>query len=267
VSTTGIWHTFAQCNSGEDYLAAVKPMNFGLSPIVARFGHPEGADPEHFHLLGTYERDPARWLEMLWFDKSSGRQFRIGVGRATPSDHAQVRSYRDIILEYRVHPEPKSLDATGLPCGVASVGLLQRRPVQLGALVYIGKESHLREQVQQGLIHAREEVQPIYQAPQMTAWDLIYWPVVQRIALKRLTAVTGLGSRAIRYIWSGARRPSSEVEAALRREAQAWANSISTNRNASQADRSLAVRVPRGAGQASPPPPPAKPAQALEATR
>jgi hypothetical protein len=248
VSTTGIWHTFDRCNAGRDYATAVKPMNFGLSPIVARFGHPDGADPEHFHLLGMYEHNPARWLEMPWFDKYSGREFRIGVGRETPGNYAQVRSYRDVILEYRVHPEPKSLDASGAPCGIASTGLLQRRPVHLGSLVYVGKESHLREQVQQGLIHARHEVQPTYPAPQLAAWDLIYRAATKRIALERLVAVTGLGSRAIRYLWTGERRPSPEVEAALTREAQAWARSVLEGGDSAQEDRLLAVRVLGPAG-------------------
>jgi hypothetical protein len=86
VSTTGIWHTFDEFNNGRSYPESVKPMNFGLSPIVARFGHPQGVDPERFHLLGTYEKDPAKWLTMPWFDKYTGKLFRIGVGRQTPGD-------------------------------------------------------------------------------------------------------------------------------------------------------------------------------------
>jgi hypothetical protein len=54
----------------------------------------------------------------------------------------QVKSIRDVILEYRVHPEPKSLGPDGRPCGRATIGLLQRRPVRVGAIVYIGKESN-----------------------------------------------------------------------------------------------------------------------------
>jgi hypothetical protein len=55
---------------------------------------PARVDPERFHLLGNYEKDPSRWLEMPWFDKYSGRSYRIGVGRATPGDRYQVKSYR-----------------------------------------------------------------------------------------------------------------------------------------------------------------------------
>jgi hypothetical protein len=240
VSTTGIWHTFDQVNAGKPYAESVKPMNFGLSPIVARFGHPEGADPERFHLLGTYEKDPAKWLAMPWFDKYSGRQYAIGVGRETPGDVVQVKSYRDVILEYRVHPEPKSLDAEGKPCDQSSRGLLSRRPVQLGSLVYVGKESNQFEQVSQGLLHSRKEVQPAYQPPQLTTWDLIYLPVIRRVPLKRLT---GLGSRVIRYFWKGQRRPSPGMEAVLRAEAVRWAQEALPKADLALEDRVVAERV------------------------
>jgi hypothetical protein len=218
-------------------------MNFGLSPTVARFGHPAGVDPERFHLLGSYEKDPARWLEMTWYDKYSGRSYRIGVGRDTPGDRVQVKSYRDVILEYRVHPEPKSLDADGKPCDQASRGLLTRRPVQLGSLVYIGKESNALEQVGQGLVHSRQDVQPTYQQPQLAAWDLIYLPAIRRIPVKRLETVTGLGTRVIRYYWKGQRRPSPRAEAILRVEADRWARQAVKRTDLSAEDRVVAARV------------------------
>jgi len=243
VSTTGIWHTFAQLNEGKTYLEAVKPMNFGLSPTVAKFGHPAGVDPERFHLLGSYEKDPTKWLSMVWFDKYSGQAYRIGIGRDTPGDVVQVKSYRDVILEYRVHPEPKSLDGEGKPCDQASRGLLFRRPVQLGSLVYIGKESNALEQVAQGLVHSRTEVQPLYQPPQLTLWDLIYRPAVCKVPLKRLVALTGLTEREIRYYWKGERRPPSEVEALLWEEATRWARRAIRRSSLTEEDRAIAARV------------------------
>jgi hypothetical protein len=243
VSTTGIWRTFTQLNEGKSYPDSVKPMNFGLSPTVAQFGHPGEADPEHFHLLGSYEKDPTKWLTMEWFDKYSGKAYKIGVGRDTPGDAVQVKSYRDVILEYRVHPEPKSLDAEGKPCDRASHGLLSRRPVQLGSLVYVGKESNALEQVGQGLVHSRKEVQPVYQPPQTTPWDLIYRPAVCLIALERLVAVTGLVDREIRYYWNGERRPPPEVERVLRTETVRWARQALRDLDLCSDHRAIAERV------------------------
>jgi hypothetical protein len=243
VSTTGIWRTFAQLNEGKTYPEAVKPMSFGLSPTVAKFGHPAGVDPERFHLLGSHEKDPSKWASMLWFDKYSGRAYRIGIGRDTPGDVVQVKSYRDVILEYRVHPEPKSLDGEGKPCDQASRGLLSRRPVQLGSLVYMGKESNALEQVAQGLVHSRAEVQPVYQPPQLTLWDLIYRPAVCKVPLKRLVALTGLTEREIRYYWTGKRRPPPAVEAQLWEEATRWARLAIRRSSISPEDRVTAERV------------------------
>jgi hypothetical protein len=53
----------------------VKPTNFGLSVVVAQLGHPVGVDPKPFHLIGPYEKDPRRWLEMKY---GSGIH-RIGI--------------------------------------------------------------------------------------------------------------------------------------------------------------------------------------------
>ena len=243
VSTTHLFATFRDFNRNKTYADGVKPMNFGLSPIVAKFGHPAGVDPQRFHLLGSYEKDPTAWLEMVWYDKYSGEVYRIGIGRDTPGDRVQVKSYRDIILEYRVHPEPKSLDSSGVPCHPGSRGLLSRRPVQVGSITFIGKESNAFEQVAQGLVHSRAEVQPTYHPPQLAAWDLVFLPAIRLITLERLVAATGLGSRAIRYLWKGQRRPSPATEAVFRAEARRWAQEAVRTQDLSPEDREVAVRV------------------------
>jgi len=78
---------------------------------------------------------------------------------------ARVQSNGEVIARYRVHPEAKSLGPDGLPCGKHTVGLLQRRPVRLGELVHIGKESNRLEEVKQGLVHDWDEVQLVFREP------------------------------------------------------------------------------------------------------
>jgi len=236
ITTMGLYRTYESFNAGKAFDESVKPMNFGLSPTVARFGHPEGVDPAHFHLLGPFERRPERWLTMAWVDKYSGRVYRIGVGRATPPDHVQVKSYRDVILEYRVHPEPKSLDPEGKPCGRAS-------PVEVGEVRYIGKESNEFEQVEQGLIHHREDVQPTYAAPGRDRWDLVYLPAIARISPKRLVKIAGVGHRQIYLLRNRQRRPSPQVEARLCREVHRWARRVMRLKRVSPEDRQVAERV------------------------
>ncbi|MDP9370917.1 MAG: DNA polymerase [Chloroflexota bacterium] len=50
-SNPALLRPFAQLNQGKPYAEQIKPYNFLLSAQVAPFGHPEGADPRHFHLV------------------------------------------------------------------------------------------------------------------------------------------------------------------------------------------------------------------------
>ena len=262
VSTWGLYQTYATYNAERAYADQIKPMNFALSVTVARFGHPEGcADPGRFHLLAPFERDPSRWLMMPWLDKYSGARFQIGVGRATPGMQAQVKSYRDVVEEYRVHPEPKSLDASGVPCGPESVGLLRRRPVELGELIYVGKESNALEQVMHGLIHRRGDVQPIYPAPHRSLWQLVYQPAIRRIPVKRLKEVVGLGARIIHFWRSGEREPSPGILKLLQAESRRWASQALADPATRPEDRVVAERVSAVS------PPPYLPTTPVERTR
>ena len=50
-SSPAIWRLFAKVNAGEPYTKQVKPFNFVLSAHLTPDGHPNGANPEHFHLI------------------------------------------------------------------------------------------------------------------------------------------------------------------------------------------------------------------------
>ena len=243
VSTTALWEPFRALNAGKPYSEQIKPMNFGLSVTVAVGGHPSGADPTRFHLLGIFERDPSRWLEMDWLDRYSGQHYRIGVGRRTLGDRVQVKSIRDILMEYRVHPEAKSLGPDGLPCGRGTVGVLSRRPVRLGSVVYIGKESNALELVEAGLVHSIEEVQPRQAAPHASVWDLVWRPALKQIPLARLAAAAGTTERHVRYLQQGKRLPSPQVEANLKLAAVRWAIRVCEEGEENVVAHELAARV------------------------
>lgn len=243
VSTVSLWLPYRDWNRGKPFAEQVKPMNFGLSLTIAVGGHPAGADPQRFHLVGIYEKDPSKWLGMEYMDRYSGKTYQVGVGRKTPGDRVQIKSVRDVIEEYAVHPEPKSLGPDGAPCGRTTIGLLQRRPVHVSGIVYIGKESNALEEVEQGLVHAIEEVQPRLHVAAVSDWDLVVLPVLRRIPLQRLIELTGLGSRVIRYYWDGKRHPSPDVEGQLRAEAVRWARRSIRRKRLPDEDRGLAERL------------------------
>ncbi len=63
---------------------------------------------------------------------------------------ARVDTFADVLAKYETHPEAKSLGPDGEPCGRATVGLLRRRPVTVGTIVLIGKESNRLEERSRG---------------------------------------------------------------------------------------------------------------------
>ncbi len=153
-------------NQTSDYAGSVKPFNFLISPHVAPLGHPPGADSQHFHLIAPYTKDARQWTKLRWTNVYSGEQFTISTREGSAGEGvARVQSYGEVIARYRVHPEAKSLGPDGLPCGKRTVGLLGRRPVALGELVHIGKESNRLEEVEQGLVHDWDEVQLVVRDP------------------------------------------------------------------------------------------------------
>jgi len=64
--------SLARLNAGKKYADQIKPFNFLLACHVKQFGHPPDVDPEHFHLIASYEPDARRWLDMPWVEKYTG---------------------------------------------------------------------------------------------------------------------------------------------------------------------------------------------------
>ncbi len=148
ISDAGTLRLFAELNADKPYADQIKPYNFMLSAQVSKFGTPHGLNPHApFHLIAPFERDPSKWLGMKWIDRYSGREFAITLSdTASNVGTVQVKSMRDVVAEYRFHPEFKSQGGDGEACGKRTVGLLERRYVELtGSPTLIGKESNWRK--------------------------------------------------------------------------------------------------------------------------
>jgi hypothetical protein len=79
VSSPEVLKPLATLNAGKAYLAQIKPFNFILSCHVAPFGHPVGADVEHFHLVAPYESDPRKWAKLPWIDQYSEQRYGVSA--------------------------------------------------------------------------------------------------------------------------------------------------------------------------------------------
>src|SRR5205823_2352629 len=142
ISSPLTWRLFTAVNRDRAYSTQIKPFNFLSVAYVSTFERPE--HEPHVVLVAPYERDPTRWLNTPWYNRYTGSPYRITTqdthGEAL-ADAVRVKTYADVLGDYRTHPEAKSVDIIGQPCRRTTKGLLQRRPVTLRSITHIGKES------------------------------------------------------------------------------------------------------------------------------
>ena len=247
VSTADLWSTFDTLNVGRLYADQIKPTNFGLSVSTAPLGYPIGVDPARFHLVAGYEKDPARWLAMDWLNKYGGETYRIAIGRDAPADRVQVKSYLDVVMEYRTHPEPKSLGADGHPCDRRTIGLLSRRPVRAGTRSCIGKESNRLEEVLHGLVHDVRDVQATYTDVQQDPWQQVVVPFLRRLPRSGLARAARRSERTVQAIRNGRSVPSADTRRALLKAALDHAQRVMAHPNGDQQLTQLANQLLRSA--------------------
>ncbi len=70
-----------------------------------------------------------------------------------------VKSYRDMLEEFRSHPEAKLSGPDGTPCGRETRGLLRRRSVTITGFTHIGKEARDLDRRREGTVHELADVQ------------------------------------------------------------------------------------------------------------
>jgi hypothetical protein len=216
VSSPAIMRPLSKLNEAKKYPEQIKPFNFLLTCHVKALGHPPGADPTRFHLISPYETDSRKWLSKTWIDQYSGKQYRITtVGHHGDRHTARVKTYGDVLRDYEYHPEMKCADATGKPCGKQTIGLLQRRHVQIERIKYIGKESNSLEEVEEGLVHSEENVYTLYDDPRRDDWETKVVPAMNRVPLSDLQEKTKLSRRMLIDARTGKRRPHRTNQAKI----------------------------------------------------
>jgi hypothetical protein len=177
---------------------------------------PPEVDPtQPFHLVAPYNPDPRQWLKLRWVDRYSGRSYRVTTGDAMSEGVVRIKTYRDVVTEYRRHAEHKSLAPDGQPCSPTSAGLLRRRPVEAMRVVYTGKESNRLEDVLHGLIADEDEVTNEYRDPNNDPFVLFVAPVLRTMPVKTVVEASGLGARTVNRARSGKVRPHSAARNVL----------------------------------------------------
>jgi hypothetical protein len=208
ITSPAVMRPLAKLNEGKKYVDKIKPFNFLVTCHVRPFGHPPGVNAERFHLIAPYEADSREWLKTSWIDQYSGNDYRITTtGHHGDRHTARVKTYREVLREYEVHPEAKCTDAAGQPCGKQTVGLLQRRHVRIDQIKYIGKESNSLEEVEAGLHHSADNVYTEYLDRRRDEWQTKILPLLRKIPPEVLVKMTHLSPTTIKDTLAGLNRP------------------------------------------------------------
>lgn len=231
---------FAALNRRKPYAAQIKPQNFMISAQVAPLGHPAGVDAMHFHLVAPHNPDPRQWLKLRWIDRYSGKSYHVTTGDAQGEGVVRIKTYGDVVLEYRTHREPKSLAPDGGPCTRTTSGLLKRRPVEAMRVRYVGKESNRLEDVQNGLIEDEDDVMEEYADPSNDPFRLSVVPVLKNMPRERLVTLSGLHQDSIKRILAG-RMPRARTRDRLFSIAVGHAREALAEREIETLKNSLAV--------------------------
>jgi hypothetical protein len=224
VSSPALMKCLESLNAGKPYSEQIKPFNFLQTCHVAPFGHPEGVDPEKFHLVTPYDPDPRKWLDKEWIDQYTGKRFRVmATGHCGTRQTVRVKTYGDVFAEYEFHPETKCADSVGRPCERQTLGLLERRHIKIDQIKCIGKESNNLEDVDAGLIHTENNTYTEYVDPKRDEWTTKIQPALKKAPLSVLVRECGksLSRRELielRAGRSGPHRKNRELLASILRQ-------------------------------------------------
>ena len=207
VTSPPVLRAFRHLNEGRPYVDQVKPFNFVLtaagakSPASVPMGEP-------FRLVAPYETDPRRWSSLGWVDvhhPEAGR-YPITTRDGRPG-MARVDTFADVLAKYETHPESKSLGPDGRPCGRGTVGLLRRRPVTVGTITLIGKESNRLEERSRGELAVDDLDERITTYDDHDEWYRVVLPRLRGLGVRRVASAVGMSERRVRDVLVGRALP------------------------------------------------------------
>lgn len=207
VTTPSLYYTMRVWNEGKEYADRIKPFNFVLAVYVRREHRPPGR--KQFQLVHPYTKDIKTLLSEEWTNKyEPGSRYPISNEFTLMDMAIPVVTYRDVLAEYAIHAEPKSVDIDGIRAGTHTIGRLYRSHVVLAGLDYIGKESNKVEEAVQGEIPLADLQLRI--TPRDVQWDQMrtkIFNVLARYTDTENARLAGLSTREYRRVKNGETRP------------------------------------------------------------
>jgi len=229
VSSPALERWFAGYSADRPREERIRPGSFGL------IAHPLGlAGSNSPRPAAPFERDPARWTELDWYDRRNGGAVR--VLRIAGGDDPEARAYAlargdvaiktigDVLGQYRHRPEHKSLAPDGTTAGADTVGLLRRRPVRSTPVEteLIGKEGNKLEERLTGELLEQREYQTNY-GRRVDVWTELVLPGLREFGARALAEQTGFKIRSIYDVLNRGALPHARRRAVYEEQASAHA--------------------------------------------
>jgi hypothetical protein len=123
-----------------------RPYNFLFLPMVDPiygYAFDRRAD-EKVLLVCPFSSHQKRWFDLECINVHGGKKYKmVDYTKSKSAVHNVVfpLQFARLLIQYREHPEAKSLAPDGTPCAADTKGLLRRAHVVAGELRYVGKET------------------------------------------------------------------------------------------------------------------------------
>ena len=154
---------------------------------------------------------------MRWVNQHTGEEYRITTEGFHGDRHtARVKTYGDVLHEYAFHPGSKSADIDGKASGKQTLGLLRRRHIRVGQIIYIGKESNKLEEMEAGTIHSAQSVYTEYPDPRRDEWQMKVLPLLNKFPVRALMRLTNKSESMLRRTLAGRSRPRARNQVLLK---------------------------------------------------
>jgi hypothetical protein len=124
-----------------------RPYNFLLlpmvDPVLGLAFHRQSSDK--VLLVCAFSSKQEQWFDLECVNVYNGKKYKMLNCKKTngniPYNVVFPSQFAHLLIQYRQHPEAKSLAPDGKPCGADTSGLLKRAHVIAGEIRYVGKET------------------------------------------------------------------------------------------------------------------------------